>query len=462
MINRENRFFSKLNMLLDIILIVVAYCLAVFVRFVVMDGSVSLALWSYPYLLMVIVYATGVAAIYNALGIYRHYRRRKTNGKILKIFAVNLFAVAVMTSFLFVYRLEDFSRGVLIYLWLFSSAFTGMRAIIAYQIVDHSIRKGNHQKHVIIFGNGNLAKEFKESVEADPSLGIVIDGYVSKVQRPELGNNLGSYEELEQILDDREVDVLVVALETHELNFMQYVITCAEKNGVRISLIPSFSRYMPRHIRMEELDHVKLIDMRAIPLDNPGAATIKRAVDIIGSALLIALTSPIMLVAAIGVKLSSPGPVFFIQDRVGKDKKPFKMYKFRSMRLNDESQTGWSQNVDPRKTRFGSFIRKFSIDELPQLFNVLKGDMSLVGPRPEIPFYVRQFREDVPLYLLRQQVRPGMTGWAQIHGLRGDTSIEKRVKYDIWYINHWSFSLDIRILIKTVFGGFVNNEVLEK
>ena len=449
-------------MLLDIILIVVAYCLAVFVRFVVMDGSVSLALWSYPYLLMVIVYATGVAAIYNALGIYRHYRRRKTNGKILKIFAVNLFAVAVMTSFLFVYRLEDFSRGVLIYLWLFSSAFTGMRAIIAYQIVDHSIRKGNHQKHVIIFGNGNLAKEFKESVEADPSLGIVIDGYVSKVQRPELGNNLGSYEELEQILDDREVDVLVVALETHELNFMQYVITCAEKNGVRISLIPSFSRYMPRHIRMEELDHVKLIDMRAIPLDNPGAATIKRAVDIIGSALLIALTSPIMLVAAIGVKLSSPGPVFFIQDRVGKDKKPFKMYKFRSMRLNDESQTGWSQNVDPRKTRFGSFIRKFSIDELPQLFNVLKGDMSLVGPRPEIPFYVRQFREDVPLYLLRQQVRPGMTGWAQIHGLRGDTSIEKRVKYDIWYINHWSFSLDIRILIKTVFGGFVNNEVLEK
>lgn len=449
-------------MLLDIILIVVAYCLAVFVRFVVMDGSVSLALWSYPYLLMVIVYATGVAAIYNALGIYRHYRRRKTNGKILKIFAVNLFAVAVMTSFLFVYRLEDFSRGVLIYLWLFSSAFTGMRAIIAYQIVDHSIRKGNHQKHVIIFGNGNLAKEFKESVEADPSLGIVIDGYVSKVQRPELGNNLGSYEELEQILDDREVDVLVVALETHELNFMQYVITCAEKNGVRISLIPSFSRYMPRHIRMEELDHVKLIDMRAIPLDNPGAATIKRAVDIIGSALLIALTSPIMLVAAIGVKLSSPGPVFFIQDRVGKDKKPFKMYKFRSMRLNDESQTGWSQNVDPRKTRFGSFIRKFSIDELPQLFNVLKGDMSLVGPRPEIPFYVRQFREDVPLYLLRQQVRPGMTGWAQIHGLRGDTSIEKRVKYDIWYINHWSFSLDIRILIQTVFGGFVNNEVLEK
>ncbi len=462
MINRDNRFFANLNILLDIILIILAYYLAVFLRLFVMDGSVSLALWEYPYLLMALVYALSVTAIYNALGIYRHYRRRKTNGKILKIFAVNLFAIAVMTSFLFVYRLEDFSRGVLIYLWVFASSFTALRSVIAYKFADYSIRKGNHQKHVIIFGNGHLAKEFKESVEADPSLGIVVDGYVSKVHRPELGTNLGSYEDLEQILDDRDVDVLVVALETHELNFMQYVITCAEKNGVRISLIPSFSRYMPRHIRMEELDHVKLIDMRAIPLDNPGAATIKRAMDVIGSALLIALTSPIMLFAAIGVKLSSPGPIFFVQDRVGKEKKPFKMYKFRSMRLNDETETGWSQNVDPRKTKFGSFIRKFSIDELPQLFNVLKGDMSLVGPRPEIPFYVRQFREDVPLYLLRQQVRPGMTGWAQIHGLRGDTSIEERVKYDIWYINHWSISLDIRILFKTVFGGFMNNEVIEK
>ena len=462
MINRDNRLFATLNMLLDVLLIVAAYYLAVFVRFVVMDGSISLELWELPYFLMVLVYAIGTTAIYNALGIYRHYRRRKTNGKIFKIFAVNLFAIAVMTSFLFVYRMEDFSRGVLIYLWLFASVLTSLRTLIVYKIADYSFRKGNHQKHVIIFGNGHLAKEFKESVEADPSLGIVVDGYVSKVPRAELGTNLGSYEELEQILDSRDVDFLVVALETHELNFMQYVIACAEKNGVRISLIPSFSRYMPRHIRMEELDHVKLIDMRAIPLDNPGAATIKRAMDIIGSALLIALTSPIMLITAIGVKFSSPGPVFFIQDRIGKEKKPFKMYKFRSMRLNEESQTAWSQDIDPRKTIFGSFIRKFSIDELPQLFNVLKGDMSLVGPRPEIPFYVRQFREDVPLYLLRQQVRPGMTGWAQVHGLRGDTSIEDRVKYDIWYINHWSLSLDIKILFRTVFGGFMNNEVIEK
>ncbi|MBR3978631.1 MAG: undecaprenyl-phosphate glucose phosphotransferase [Oscillospiraceae bacterium] len=462
MINRENRFFTNLNILLDVVLIVFAYYLSVFIRFIVLHGVVSLALWELPYVLMVVVYAIGVTAIYNAMGIYQHYRYRRTNSRVLKMFAVNLFAIAVMTSCFFVYRLEDFSRGVLICMWILASSFTIMRSFAADKYIKRSIRKGNHQKHVIIFGNGHLAKEFKEAVEADPSSGIVVDGYVSKVARPELGTNLGSYEELEQILDDRTVDILVVALETHELNFMQYAITCAERNGVRISLIPSFSRYMPRHIRVEELEHIKLIDMRAIPLDNPGAAAIKRAMDIIGSVLLIALTSPIMLFAAIGVRLSGPGPVVFVQDRVGKEKKPFRMYKFRSMRLNTESQTAWSQNTDPRKTKFGSFIRKLSIDELPQLFNVLKGDMSLVGPRPEIPFYVRQFREDVPLYLLRQQVRPGMTGWAQVHGLRGDTSIEERVKYDIWYINHWSVSLDIKILLKTIFGGFVNNEVVEK
>ena len=134
------------------------------------------------------------------------------------------------------------------------------------------------------------------------------------------------------------------------------------------------------------------------------------------------------------------------------------MLKFRSMRINDSEKTGWSTDADPRKTRFGSIIRKFSIDELPQLFNVLKGDMSLVGPRPEVPHYVRQFKEDVPLYLVRQQIRPGMTGWAQVNGLRGDTSIEDRVKYDIWYIENWSLQLDIKILFKTVFGGLVNNE----
>ena len=182
--------------------------------------------------------------------------------------------------------------------------------------------------------------------------------------------------------------------------------------------------------------------------------------DIVGSLFLIALTSPIMLIAAIGVKLSSPGPIIFRQARVGLNKKVFYMYKFRSMRVNNGSETSWSTNKDNRKTAFGAVIRKFSIDELPQFFNVLKGDMSLVGPRPEIPYFVEQFKTKIPLYMVKHQVRPGITGWAQVNGLRGDTSIEDRIQHDIYYIENWSILFDIRILFLTLWKGIVNQEKL--
>ena len=235
----------------------------------------------------------------------------------------------------------------------------------------------------------------------------------------------------------------------------------AGKEGTHVSLIPIYNDYIPPHPEIDSFGRTRLINLRATPMDAFLGSFVKRFGDILLSFIMLVLLSPLMIVAAIGVKLSSPGPVFFRQQRVGKDKKVFSMLKFRSMRLNEEENTAWSKNIDPRKTKFGSFIRKYSIDELPQLFNVLNGDMSLVGPRPEIPFYVRQFKETVPLYLVRQQVRPGMTGWAQVHGLRGDTSIEERVKYDIWYIENWRLLLDVRILFMTIFrGAFKNDEKL--
>ena len=164
-----------------------------------------------------------------------------------------------------------------------------------------------------------------------------------------------------------------------------------------------------------------------------------------------------LLLAAIGTRLSSPGPVIFRQERIGRGRRPFMIYKFRSMRVNDTSDTAWSTHDDPRRTRFGAFMRKYSIDELPQLFNVIKGDMSLVGPRPEIPAYVDEFRQSIPLYMVRHRVRPGITGWAQINGLRGDTPIDKRIEYDLFYIDHWSLTFDLRILLMTPFKGIVNH-----
>lgn len=201
----------------------------------------------------------------------------------------------------------------------------------------------------------------------------------------------------------------------------------------------------------EALDGLPMMNMRHIPLDYIGNALLKRMCDLAGAVFLMLLTIPVMLIAAVGVKLSSPGPIIFKQERVGKGRKHFNIYKFRSMYVNDIADTAWSSPGDERQTKFGAWMRKHFIDELPQLFNVIKGDMSLVGPRPEIPFFVEQFRKEIPHYMVKHQVRPGMTGWAQVNGLRGDTSIHRRIDYDLFYIENWNILLDLKIMWRTVF-----------
>ncbi len=445
-------------MLSDYILLFFSYYLALFFRFIVLDGKISLILWKFPYSLAMAVYSAVVVFVYRVCHMYGSYRFKAMGEENVSILSINGVGVITLMATMYILRMSDFSRGVLVLYWILSSLTIIVKRIVVRYILHHYRKLGYNQKHVIIVGNGHHAFQYIEDLKRNPQYGIIVDGYVSKVEKEALGDCLGSYEELEQILQEHEIDELIVALEPHEIHFMKDVINCADKEGVRLSLIPFFNDYFPNNVRIEKLGKSKLIDMRATPLDDILGATLKRLMDVIGSGLGLIILSPLMLVLAIGVKLSSPGPVLFKQDRIGLNKKPFKMLKFRSMRQNDTETTGWSTDKDSRKTFFGSIIRKFSLDELPQLYNVWKGDMSLVGPRPEVPHYVRQFKEDVPLYLLRQQVRPGMTGWAQIHGLRGDTSIEERVKYDMWYIENWSLWLDIKILVKTVFGGLVNNE----
>lgn len=272
----------------------------------------------------------------------------------------------------------------------------------------------------------------------------------------------GSYEALGRVLKQHDPDEVVSAVEMEDYGQTAQIILECEKAGVKLSIIPFYAEYMPPNPDFDDLNGIPLLNIRHIPLDDPANAFVKRTVDIMGSALFLILASPIMLLCTIGVKLSSPGPVVFKQERVGRNKKPFIMYKFRSMQVNDAQDSGWSRQADSRRTRFGSFLRKFSIDEFLQFWNVLKGDMSLVGPRPELPKFVDAFREEFPLYMLRHQVRPGITGWAQVNGLRGDTSIKARVEYDLYYIEHWSLLFDIQILLTTVFGGkFVNDEKLK-
>ena len=370
---------------------------------------------------------------------------------------MNTTGVIALMLFYYLIHEDDVSRLALFFFWILSTLGLVAFFVLQKRIIIRNWDKIAVKKQVIIVGNGDIAKKYIQGVERQSFPLLYVEGYVGH-KKDRLGKHLGDYEDLETILEKQNPDEVVIALEPHETEFMKRVLTIVEKEGIEIQLIPLFNEYIPPHPIVDTMGEVNLINLRSTPLNNEWNAFIKRIIDFFGSIVLILLFSPIMLLIVIGVKISSPGPVFFCQDRVGLGKRVFKMYKFRSMRVNDEQESGWTINSDPRRTAFGAFLRKYSLDELPQLINVVKGDMSLVGPRPEIPFYVRQFKETVPLYLVRQQVRPGMTGWAQVHGLRGDTSIEDRVKYDIWYIENWSLLLDFRILLRTLFGGFMNNE----
>ncbi len=458
MIQKNQTFPKLMNMLSDIFLLFLSYFLSVSLRFEVLDGVAGLPLTSGSIMQLVGIYIIAIIFIYYLFSIYnhQHFRHRSRS---LTLLALNTVGTLGLTALFFIFRLMDFSRWTLVFFWLFSNILViGKHKLIRF-IEEKRRSNGHNLRHVAVVGNGPLALQCIQDIAADTELGIVVDGYISAVEKPELGTCLGSYEELEDILIERHLDCLIVALEAHEMHFMRDILTLAEKEGTRVELIPFYNDYLPTHPSIEVVGQTKMINLRSTPLDSIGWSALKRTMDILGSLIIIIITSPIMLITAIGVKLTSPGPILFRQERVGKDKEPFMMLKFRSMRV-DVDHTGWSTDTDPRKTKFGSFIRKFSIDELPQAFNVLVGQMSLVGPRPEIPRYVSQFRDEVPLYLVRQQIRPGITGWAQIHGLRGNTSIEDRVEYDIWYIENWSLRLDIQILLKTIFGGFLNTEKL--
>lgn len=458
-IQKDRSFVVFLHMLSDGLLTLLAYFAAIRLRFSVLDGEVSIPLDRGRVLYLVLLYCAVVVFAYYCFNLYKRRRAIHRMNGVITIASVSFVCMLALVAGLFLLRIYDFSRWTLFFFWEFSVMFVVAKHELVTQLFRVYSRKNHNALHVAIVGNGHLARQFMRDQATDPYLSITVDGYISAVERPGLGERLGSYEELEQILASHPLDCLVVALEMHEIGYMRDVLVAAEKEGTRVELIPFYNDYFPSHPTIEVVGNTKMINLRSTPLDSIGWAMVKRLMDIVGSLFFIVLTSPVMLLTAVGVKLSSPGPVLFRQERVGKNKKPFMMLKFRSMRT-DVDHSGWSTDADARKTRFGSIIRKLSIDELPQLFNVLIGQMSLVGPRPELPRYVHKFQEEVPLYLVRQQVRPGMTGWAQVHGLRGNTSIETRVEYDIWYIENWGLGLDIRILLKTVFGGFINREKL--
>lgn len=465
LLKRNQRYLNFLNAIIELVIFFLSYILATHLRFNVLYnpyGNVYVNnVWGSYYIQAAITYAICMIIVYYFFHMYNRVRTSSVYKEISLVVLLNGFSIVFLTAFLYFTRITDFSRLTLSIFYAISTFVIIVKRLITRKLLGYVRKKGYNLKHVVVVGNGELAKQYIETIKGNSHYGFKIYGFVSNEEKEDFKPHLCNYDKLSKWLEKRNIDSVIIALDPNEGQYYETVIRACEKNGVRTSIIPFFHKHFPAHPTIDVIGKTKLINIRSTPLDDFVKASVKRIFDVIGSLILIILTSPIMLVAAVGVKLSSPGPIFYKQARVGKGKKTFNMYKFRSMKLNKEDGTAWSTNTDDRRTKFGSFIRKTSIDELPQFWNVLKGDMSLIGPRPEIPHFVDKFKEEIPMYMLKHLVRPGITGLAQVNGYRGDTSIEKRIEYDIWYIENWNFKLDIGILYKTIFGGLLNSEKIK-
>nr|WP_297173196.1 undecaprenyl-phosphate glucose phosphotransferase [uncultured Agathobaculum sp.] len=459
MIKENQKTLNQINGLTDVIILFPCMVLAYFIRFQLFNGDpghIGLSYYMYATLCLTPLFWL----LYSLMGLYGSFRSKNFLTEFSLLLRCNLILFGIMLAFFFVFKEFHLSRWTLFIFFALITLLIAVKRWFLRRLLRTFREKGYNLKHVLLVGCGDQARAYLSAIERDRTLGLCVDHYIAPHDCLPGLSYLGTYEAIAKVLERVSPDEVVIALEAEEYRYLQGIIASSEKNGVKVSLIPFYTKFMPAHPVYDEIGGIPLVNIRHIPLDNIGNAFIKRLLDIAGALLLILISSPLMLFAAIGVKLSSPGPILFRQERVGLDKKPFYMYKFRSMRVNDQQATGWSTDTDPRKTKFGALIRKLSIDELPQFFNVLKGDMSLVGPRPELPFFVNQFKESIPLYMVKHQVRPGITGWAQVNGYRGDTSIKGRIEHDIYYIENWTLLFDIKILFMTVFH-FTNSEKLK-
>lgn len=403
--------------------------------------------------------------LYYYFDLHNSFRHKSFVSEIGRIIQAN--SVGVVFIFLLVFFLKEVhvSRFVILLFGFFNVTISSLFRFSLRKLLRRMRAKGYNLKHLLLVGWNDVSAEFYDKILADHSLGYDFIGYLDHAKTYTAGRNItyaGGFGSLSSLLNQKEIDQVIISLDYNEFSELGGLIETCEKAGVKSNLLPFYTKYLPTRPYIDELEGMPLINIRKVPIDNILNSFSKRLFDIVFSLFALILFSPLMAITAIGVKLTSPGPVIYKQERIGRQKRPFQMYKFRSMKeKNDNSDMNtWGTENDDRRTKFGVLIRKFSIDELPQLVNVLRGDMSLVGPRPERPYFVDKFKEEIPLYMLKHLMRPGITGWAQVNGWRGDTSIEERIKYDMYYIENWTFLLDIKILFMTVFKGFVNKSEL--
>ncbi len=400
--------------------------------------------------------------LYYQFGLYRSKRLGGRRKELVNIINANTVGFIGFVSVLYVINQTDFARSMLVIFGVVNIMLeTLMRNIIRY--ILHFIRKkGYNKKYLLLVGYSKSAEEYIRRIRLNPHWGYEVCGILDdRVPAGTLLRGvkvLGRIANLDVILPENKIMEIAITLPLDEYSKLERIVEKCEKSGVHTQFIPDYNRVIPSRPIMEDVEGLPVINIRNVPLTATENRFVKRTMDIVGSILMLIIFSPIFLAAAIAVRVSSKGPVIYRQERVGLHNTKFIMYKFRTMELQKESEEkkGWTTQNDPRVTKVGRVLRRTSMDELPQLINILKGDMSIVGPRPERPQFVAQFKEEIPRYMVKHQVRPGLTGWAQVNGLRGDTSIKDRIKFDIYYIENWSVLFDIRIMFMTVFRGLIN------
>ena len=457
MLRAHSRFFEHLTLAADLLLIAACWVVAYTIRFHVLPVREIPPFGGYALQLVPILVVWGFA--FRAFDLYRPNRLGSYVSEWLDVAKASSLGVLVLVAIMtFVFREYSYSRLVIILFWAESIVAVSFSRAVFRELLRFARRHGFNQRYAIIVGGGEPAAEVLRVLRRRPDVGIRVLGMLS--DKREVSDNvrwLGGIEDVRAVLDRQQVDIVFIALPHAEYSRITAVLHGIGDDPVAIHLVPDVFGLASLRGGVEEFETVPFIHLRESPLYGWNRV-LKRAFDLVGGAAALILAAPAMLAIVVALKLMSPGPVLYRQERMGVDGRRFRMLKFRTMRVDAEAQTGpvWATPDDPRRTWLGGFLRRWSLDELPQLLNVLRGEMSLVGPRPERPSFVEEFRRRVPGYMLRHKVKAGITGWAQINGWRGNTSIERRIECDLYYIERWSLAFDLLILVQTLWYGIRN------
>ena len=465
MIKDNQKYFNRLHVVLDAVIIAVSYMLAWYIKFASPISNIDpttgvLSMRTYFQMLYAIV--PGYLILYYSFNLYTPKRATVHKYEILNIFQANVVGLILLMAGWYLVEQIHFSRAMMAYFFILNILLTTLGRSFIRMVLQYFREKGYNLKYILLEGYSRAAEEYINRINSNPQWGYVVRGILDdSVPRGTLYKGVkvvGTIENLLYILPENKLDEIAITLSLKDYDNLERIVDICEKSGVHTKFIPDYNSMFPSRPYTEDLMGLPVINIRYVPLTNTLNWIAKRAVDVIVSVVGLIVSSPVMLIAAIAIGCTSRGPIIFKQERIGLHNKPFKMYKFRTMEVQKPSaeQKGWTTKDDPRVTKVGKFLRRTSFDELPQLFNILIGDMSVVGPRPERPQFVEKFKEEIPRYMVKHQVRPGLTGWAQINGYRGDTSIKRRIEHDIFYIENWTMSFDIKIMFLTIFKGFIN------